>query len=121
MDEYQLKLVGKVSIPKPLEIGHNYHVAIQGSITKEEKSDNNDGNFTIAYKFEPILVEVLNPKGQTIKAKDKRRVSQKIRGALYYCWKESGSDLSEEQFYEKYGMKIVRYLPEVLELLKRYE
>jgi len=107
MDEYQLKLNGRVNIPKPLEIGHNWHVSLAGSITKEERSDNNNGTYTVAYKFEPIQVEVLTPKGETIKAKDKRGMSKKLRGRIWAIWSESGSSLSEEEFYDEAMKKII--------------
>ena len=121
MEEFYLKISGKVNIPQRLEIGHNYHVILNGSITKEERADNNDGSFLVTWKFEPVQVEVLTPKGETIKAKDKRRISQKIRGALYFCWKESNTQMDEEEFYEQNGLKIIKYMPEVLELLKKYD
>lgn len=107
IEEYQLKLNGRVNIDRPLEIGHNWHVSLAGSITKEERSDNNDGSFTVAYKFEPIQVEVLTPKGETIKAKDKRKLSQKLRGRLFMIWQESKQELDFDEFYDKAMAKLI--------------
>lgn len=107
MDEFQLKINGRVNIPQRLEIGHNWNVSLSGSITKEERSDNNDGSFTTAFKFEPIQVEVLTPKGETIKAKDKRKLSQKLRGRLFMIWQESKQELDFDEFYDRAMAKII--------------
>ena len=36
-DDWLIKLSGKAALPKPLEIGHNYKIEIEGSITEKRK------------------------------------------------------------------------------------
>lgn len=108
INENILKLTGKVSIPEPVEIGHNYKVLIQGSITSESKEDNNDGTFNMTFKFAPVLVELVTSKGQTIKAKDKRKLSQRLRGRLFMIWQESHTDQDFDQFYETSMSKLIQ-------------
>lgn len=98
-NEYILKLSGKVNIPQPLEIGHNYEVKIKGSITGDARDDNENGTVDTSYKFQPILVEVITPQGQKIKAKDPRKMSQKLRGIIFIDWQESKVQQDFDEFY----------------------
>ncbi len=107
-EEFYLKLNGKVNIPERLEIGHNYHISLAGSITKEERADNNDGSFLVSWKFEPITCEVLTNKGLRIKATDKRKLSQKLRGRLFMIWQESGESMDFADYYEKRMNEIIQ-------------
>ena len=110
MEEFYLKISGKVNIPQRLEIGHNYHVILNGSITKEERADNNDGSFLVTWKFEPVQVEVLTPKGETIKAKDRRTMSKKLRGKIWLIWQESRDSMDFLEFYERKMSEIISNL-----------
>ena len=110
MEEFYLKLNGKVNIPEKLELGHNYHAILGGSITKEERLDLNNGDFAITAKFEPITCEVLTPKGKTLKAKDKRKMSQKLRGRIFMIWQEGQEQMDFDEYYEKRMKEIITNL-----------
>lgn len=88
INEHILKLTGKVSLPKELLNGNNYTLSVTGSVTSRTEEDNQDGTVNWVYKFEPVLVEILTEKGETIKAKDRRKLSQKLRGRLFLEWQE---------------------------------
>mgnify|MGYP001572096064 FL=1 len=101
INDFILKLSGKVSLLEPIEVSHNYSLKIEGSVTEETLKDNQDGKFDKIYKFEPVRVELLSPLGKTIKARDPRSKSKLLRAGTWRIWKESNSDLNDEDFYEK--------------------
>lgn len=96
-----LKLVGKAELPKPIELGQNYHIALSGSVRTATDSDNDDGTLTRIYTFKPVKLELLNELGETIKAKDTRSNSQLIRSLLYKRWVNAASKMSFEDWYDK--------------------
>lgn len=90
-DTYMLKISGKSELPKPINIGHNFHVALEGSVVSETKSDNENGEFTHTYSFKPIKIDLLTDKGESLKLKDTRTASQLFRARLYSIWKNQKS------------------------------
>lgn len=100
-NNHVLKLTGKVELLQPLKLCHNFHVTIDGSITSITEADNQDGTSTYYYKFEPVLVEAIDEKGERIKAKDARRKGQLLRGVLWKFWKDSNENCDPEVYYEK--------------------
>jgi hypothetical protein len=81
-----LRLTGKCTLPKSLEIGNRYKISIEGAITSITHEDNEDGTLLRYHKFVPVLVSIIKPTGETIRAKDTRRASQKLRGWIYKIW-----------------------------------
>ena len=100
-DNWVLKLQGKAELPRPLEIGYNFKIQIDGSITAITEQDNDDGSRTFYYKFEPVLVEAINQKGERIKAKDVRQQSKKLRACLYREWEEANIPVEFNDYYEQ--------------------
>lgn len=101
MNEYLIQLKGKASLPNELSIGNNYKIVAEGAITEEKKTDKDDGDFIITYKFSPILVEIENDKGERIRAKDTRKRSQQLRAAIWTEWKNSNSTDDPDDYYDK--------------------
>jgi hypothetical protein len=112
-DSYFIKLTGKASIGEPLEIGSNFGVAIEGSITSKTETDNDDGSHSHYFKFEPVLVTVINNKGKSIKAKDVRGRSKQLRSAI---WKEWSALSTNEEFDTYYNKRMLDIIKEVTEL-----
>jgi len=110
VNEHILKLIGTVSLFGSLEIGDNYHVIIEGSIVGKSEDNNEDGTVNLTYKFRPIKVEVLTPKGQMIKTKDNRKMSQKLRGRIWMLWQESHEQIDFLEYYEKRMKEIISNL-----------
>jgi hypothetical protein len=114
INNFIIRLSGKAEIPEELSIGHNYEAKISGSITSKTEEDNNDGTSTFIYKFEPVIVEVLKPTGETIKAKDVRRISQRIRSRCYLYWINNKVEQDFEEFYNRIGEKIIINFDEII-------
>lgn len=113
-DNYYIKISGKAELPKAIEIGHNYDVALSGSIVSETISDNDDGSKTHAFTFKPIKVEVLTDKGEMIKAKDTRGFSQLFRSRVWSIWSKSNSTMTYDEYYDKLYQNMIRYADEVV-------
>ena len=86
MHSNALKFTGKVEIESPLENDRNYRIALDGSITNISTSPNWDGTFSHTYSFRPIHCLIHDELGETIKAKDPRKNSEKWRSKLQYDW-----------------------------------
>lgn len=121
IDSLVLKLTGKAEIPSRLEIGHNYTVSVKGSITSVTEADKFDGSHILYYKFEPVFIDLITDMGETIKAKDTRSNSKKIRNSIWHLW-EHDPDSSKYIFEEYYDMvcrQILFELDEIIERAKR--
>ena len=107
-DSYVIKLSGKAELPAPLEIGHNIHTTLEGSITSETISDNEDGSHTHYFTFKPVNVEVLTAKGERLRAKDTRSRSQQMRALLFKRWRETPeSTETQEEYYDRRMVEIL--------------
>jgi len=102
-----IKITGKSNIPEPLEIGKSYSIANNVEITKEEKSNNQDGTYDLIYKAEILTTEILKDNGQTIKAKDTRSNSTKIRKVLFAIWSQKSTSMPFDIFYDKFTLLII--------------
>ena len=102
-----LKLTGKAELPKSLEISNNFKITISGSITAITESDNDDGSRTFYYKFEPVVIEVIDEKGERIRTKDTRKKSQLLRSCIWRRWQDSGEDIDQDKFYDNFMDKII--------------
>lgn len=118
INSHILKLTGKCELPKELAIGHNYEIALKGSVIAYSESDNDDGTVNRTYTFKPVTGEINTELGETIKAKDNRSNSQLIRSLLYKKWVNAASSESFEDFYDRVCRGIMR---DVDELIDRYE
>lgn len=102
INDYVLKLTGKVSILEPIEQSHNYKVEIDGTIDAVTDTDNHDGTYNRYYKFLPILCKIKKDNGEVIRAKDPRKNSQKLRRIVYAIWMNDASSLPEEEAYDRF-------------------
>lgn len=119
INSHYLKLSGKAELPKELEIGNNYSLAIHGSITSITEHDNHDGTIDRSYKFEPVKCEVLTELGEVIKAKDTRGEAQKTRAWAYKYWEDPTNNLgsiSFDDFYKKFQQACRVNLHEIMRL-----
>lgn len=119
-NENILKITGKVSLLEPLELGHNYKIDIEGSVTSTSDHDNHNGTLDKEFKFEPVLVRVIKETGETIKTKDPRKFTQKLRGLAYRFWEDDTSaDPDFEAYYQSIGKQILLELDEIINRAKR--
>ena len=70
INDYIIKLSGKVSILEPLQIDNNYNLKLDCSVVAENLKTNEDGTYNIEYKVEPMRVEMIDQTGKSLKAKD---------------------------------------------------
>lgn len=117
-NNYFLKVSGKVNIPTSMSIGHNFKVTMDCSITSENKIDNNDGTFDVVYKIEPITCEVLKDNGETVKAKDPRKNSTKIRNLLHWKWQQLNKSTDFEEYYNKFTNYVLANMENIIETIK---
>ena len=119
---YFLKIQGKVNIPTRVEIGHNYKIVADCSITSETRIDNDNGEFDVVFKVEPITCEISKDNGAVIKAKDPRKNSQKFRNYLYKLWVEDGCIYPFDEIYEQVIYDAMAITPNLLRtIIKRMD
>jgi hypothetical protein len=119
-ETYYLKLTGKVNVPNKVEIGHNYKITIDGSVTEEKREDNEDGTFSITSTFRPILAEIQKDHGEIVKSKDVRKRSQQIRAFLYRMWEaDAGDSRGHEEAYDQTMKYILANIDEIYEKARR--
>ena len=99
-NDYFIKLTGKANIPCTMEIGRNYKVQLQGTVTSLTESDKDDGSHSIFYRFEPVIVEIVDDRGVAIRAKDTRRMSALLRAKLWKEWGKAQTNLDFGDWYE---------------------
>lgn len=119
---YFIKLSGKANIPVPLPIGHNYRIIADCSVVQEQKDDDESGGYNITYKACPITVEVGVGNGPTIKARDPRKNSVKIRNILFKQYFNEGGIIDFDKVYDEATWVILSMMPLIYrEAIKRIE
>lgn len=121
ISNHVLKLQGKAESPKELEIGFNYHVALEGSIPSFAESDNEDGTHTRIYTFKPVKIDLLDQKGETIKMKDTRSNSQLIRALVYKKWVNAASAISFDECYDMVCREIMLQIDRIMDDAERHQ
>ena len=121
INSHKLKILGTVELPEALKEAHNYHIAVEGEIRGSSTDTNDDGSFDLTYKFRMIKLELLKDKGEVIKSKDNRKMSQKLRGAIYFHQSANHPDENEDAFYQKSMGLIIRNIGRVLPYLLKEE
>lgn len=114
-DSYILRITGKAELPRPIEVGHNYHVSLEGSVVEESKADNQDGSLTYAWKFKPVKIELLEPKGETLKLKDPRSKSALFRSIVWKRWKDNLVDRPFDEYYDLLMNNLIIKVDDIVE------
>lgn len=99
MDNYFIKITGKVNVPEMISIGHNYELLLKGSVTDEKKEDAENGYYEYTATFRPITGEA-KILGKTLKFKDVRSRSTQLRSVLYKIWEGSEDPRESDTAYE---------------------
>lgn len=114
INSHILRLQGKAELPEEVSIGSNYHISLEGSITNFTESDNQDGTHNRIYTFSPVKVELLDPKGKTLKLRDARSKSQLWRAACWRHWKEHDISDPFEQWYDVIMQTMIRNVDDTI-------
>lgn len=112
---YYIKLQGKANIPKALSIGHNFKITSDCSIVSEQKSDLENGEYSITYKAVPITIDIEKDNGEVVKAKDPRRNSQKVRNYLFKIYMNEGYVEDFDRVYDEFTNEVMFNTPRLLE------
>ncbi len=115
-DTHLLRISGKAELPQAIEIGHNFHCAIEGSVVSQTKSDNENGEFTYTYLFKPIKIDLLTPKGESLKLKDTRTSSQLFRARIWAIWKNGSYALDFDTFYNNLMVTLLQHSEDIVEM-----
>lgn len=112
---YFVKLQGKANIPQSLEIDTNYRITADCSITQVKHDSNENGEYSVTYKAEPITVEITDSIGKTIKAKDPRKNSAKFRNYLWKLYYEAGYVEPFDEVYDAVILESLSWMEKLLE------
>jgi hypothetical protein len=116
-----IKFGGKAEIPEALALGDSYDIKLTGEITSITDSSNQDGTKSVYYKFEPILAAIEKENGATLKTKDLRSMSVKLRKVLYFEHGMSNDPRPIDMAYEDTMKDIIFLAPEIYKKnLNRY-
>jgi len=116
-ETYFIKIAGKANVPEKVEIGHNYRLEIDASVTQEQRVDNEDGTFNVISKVEPITITIQKDNGKVLKGKDPRKNSVKFRKS---CWKVADiNHIDDERFYDFATIQSIGMLDGMAEEFKR--
>lgn len=119
---YYVKIQGKANIPERLAIGHNYRLTADCSISSEQRIDNDNGTFDVVFKVEPVTVEIGRDNGTTVKARDPRKNSQKMRNYLFKIYHEEGYAEDFDRVYDMFTHEVMGATPGLLRsAIKRLE
>lgn len=114
MENYFIKILGKANVPERVDIGHNYKLTADCSVTQEQKVDNHDGSYDIIFKVEPVTIEIQRDNGEIIKAKDPRKNSQKIRNYLFKIYSDEGYIEDFDKVYDMFTNEVMGMTPGLL-------
>lgn len=113
INEHIVSLSGKASIADPLELGQDYRITFEGTVTSQTDVDNDDGTKNVINKLKPRLIESVEHGGKVLKIKDKSSTSQKNRAVHHFWQEEHQSGIDYERAWEmirKYYDPIMTYL-----------
>jgi hypothetical protein len=120
VNEHILSISGKASTQEPLELGQDYRVTIEGTITSQTDVDNDNGTKNRINKLKPRLVEEIVHKGRVIKVKDKSSTSQKNR-ARHFIWQQEWLEPDVKMDYDRAGELIRKYYDDIMDLVVNKE
>ena len=115
MDSNSLKFTWKVELWQALENDKNYRIACEGSITNISSSPNGDGTYSYTYSFRPIHVLIHDELWDTIKARDPRKNSEKLRSYLKYMYEKDSTLDTFEEFYDDFFKRIYKHMDFLLQ------
>ena len=115
-----LKLTGKAELPEEIKISENYHVSLDGSVIDEKLATQDDGTFSKTYTFKPIKIDLLDHLGNTLKLKDPRNMSQRVRSSTWKVWTNEACNKEFDLVYEQTMILVIRNIDRlVLEAISR--
>jgi len=122
INEYQLKITGKCSLPQPLKYKGDYIIATEIHVDDKKFQDNHDGTSNLIYKGvqtgKAVIQNELKKKMEVI---DKTKESVKTRLKIQDYYNSHDTGMSEEGFYKYAQGKYRYYFEEIMEYIKKLE
>lgn len=109
INSYQLKVQGTIELPQGVKLATDYDLHLSGSIIKLEQKDCFDGNFDEIATFKPAIGEIVNERGETVKVKDMRNNSSKMRSLSKRLWLDRGGIGNFEEWHDKLYSKFFKF------------
>lgn len=107
-----IRLNGTFEIPEDLEIGREYVLSVNGSITDLKTSDEQDGTYSHQFNFKPSTGQIADTLGLSVKLVDKTRKSVKFRQLIERVW---GDDYDQDMNI------LLAHSDEVKSLIEKYK
>jgi len=114
INEFQLRITGRASLDKKLELSHDYLIKANVNIISAKAKDTQENTLDMEYSAKLITAEIIDDKGEVIKVLDRKKKSQSLRGAIYYYQQDINNAEDEEAFYNKVMDYLIAHLPELL-------
>lgn len=116
VNEHILRITGSASLPEKLDY-KSYLVSANVDVTDIKKKRREDGTYDFIYSGRMLTAEVLKDNGEVLTAKDKTRISQKLRHRSWIAHQEHNIQMDTEDFYERVGKGIILYYDDILRML----
>ena len=116
-----IRITGNASILEGLEIDHDFKIEVLANVDSTRLKSRQDGTYDKHYNLKMLTCEVLKDDGKRLRAKDRRGVSQKMRGAIYGVQMDNNVDEDVEEFYQRSGNAIIANMEGILRFLKVIE
>ena len=114
INEYLLQITGSASIPKELDRNKRLYIkAGELEIYSISDKDNQDGTYNRKYSAKMVSHVDLEQGDEVIRSKDKKPRSKQLKGAIYHLQEELGIQMDDEEFYDKFMVSLMMYLPEI--------
>ena len=68
------------------------------------------------YIFRPIKIDLLDPKGNSLKLKDTRSKSQLFRERVWAAWKDRPDNFTFEEYYDGLMDNLIKFPHEVVQM-----
>lgn len=108
ISEHVIKLHGKATLEKELDLSHAFKVELDGAVDQTIDEDNQDGSYTRYYRFRPILAKIIADNGEITKTKDARSRSQQMRATIRREWQLNQSSEIDNDYYDNRMLGLIK-------------
>jgi len=114
INDHVLRITGGASLPQELDPEKSYKILTEISVKSVTHKKNEDGTSDLIYTAGITSHIDLEEGEKIIRAKDPRKNSQRIRGAIWHLQQDEGmTHIDEEVFYNQMSAIIIEHLPEL--------
>lgn len=114
INEHVLKPRGSAYLPEGLELDKNYTITMEADVTSVTQDKNENGTMDVIYHAKLLTATVQKENGDILKSMDKRKLSQKLRSAIWYHWNQEDTGMDFDSYYNQTMGKLINEIDEVL-------